>query len=354
MKKTAVLFLLLLLLLALPLAFSGCAGDTADDPAQTMAGEAGAADAAGGEPILLRTVAGSTGGAWYAEMSALAQGLEDIMSNVRTSVSPGVVMSNLRDVSNGEADIGMSYTNSQEAAYSGLGAFEAEGALSNICHVLTMNPLYLTVMVRPDSGIENFEDLLDKHIVPGDANSIAEQYFVMVLNAYGYTYDDIAAAGGVITNASYGDGVTMVQDHNADAVCLFANHPSSNGLALQASTGVKLVNIDQKIADAIVASGPGIVTATVPEIGVYDFTAADQVLAVGSVQTIFCRDDIPDEVIYNLCLAFYTNREAISVSESRIADLTPESMFDGVVNIPIHPGAQQFYDDWKAGKIEID
>ncbi len=304
------------------------------------------------EPILLRMAAGSTGGAWYSEMSALAMSLEETMDNVRTSVSPGTVIGNMNNVSTGEADIGFTYTNSQEAAYVGTGDYEGK-PLKNIRHVLTMTPLYLTIMTTPNSDIESFEDLLDKHVVVGDVNSIAENFFRMVLNAHGYTYDDIKDAGGVITNASYGDGTTMVKDKNADASCLFANHPNSNALTLEASTGVKLVPISEEVVAKIKDSGPGVVSAMVPDVGIYDFTAEDQVLAVGSVQNVFCRDDIPDDVVYNLCVAFYSNLDAVAATEQRIASLTPDSMFDGVVNMPIHPAAQQFYDDWKAGKFDF-
>jgi TRAP transporter TAXI family solute receptor len=281
-------------------------------------------------------------------MSALTQCLEQELGNVRTSVSPGGVISNIRYVENGEADVAMAYTNSDEAAVGGYGSVTEEGAYQNISHVLTMNPLYLTIMTRKDSDINSFEDLLGKHIIPGEANSIAEEFFRYALEGYGYTYDDITAQGGVITYASYGEGTTMVQDRNADVVVLFANHPNNNALTLDASVGVRLIPIDEAIADSIMQSMPGIVKATVPEIGVYSFTVDDQVLAIGSKQTIICNSSLSEEFVYNLCKVFYENLEAISVSEERIKSLTPETMFDGVIDIPIHPGAQKFYDEYMA------
>lgn len=359
MKK--ILSLLAILAMLVTVGLGGCAQESGgsaatesktEAPAASAGTESSASESAAptGETQLIRTLAGSTGGAWYSQMSALTQCLEEAMGNVRTSVSPGAVISNIRYVENGESDIAMAYTNSDEAAVGGYSSFEEEGAYSNICHILTMNPLYLTIMTRKDSDIETFADLLGKHIVPGEANSIAEEFFRYTLEAYGYTYDDIQKAGGVITYASYGEGTTMVQDRNADVVVLFANHPNNNSLTLDASTGIKLVNIDEPIADQIIDTMPGIVKATVPDVGVYNFTADDQVLAIGSKQTIICNKSLSEDLVYNLCKVFYENLEAISVSEARIKSLTPETMLDGVINIPVHPGAQKFYDEYMAAK----
>lgn len=351
-KRSAFVWLSLLVAMCLLLSGCGSSGQPSTESvvdtesvAPSVSSESVEESADKGETILLRIYSGSTGGSWNTQASIVAKHLEGAMDNVRATVSPGNTLTNLAAVEEGDADIGIGYVSTTAGAINGEEAYGGK-KYENVNHMISMAPLAATVFVRKDSDITSIEELKTKHVIPGDIGSIAEEYFRNIINMYGFTYDDIESSGGVVTYTSYADASQMLQDRNADATIVVSEHPYANILSLHAVAPVRLIGLREDVIQQLLQTYPGTIKLSIPGVGVYDTTEEEQVDTIGSLQSIYCRSDLNEEVVYQYCKAFYENIEEVAQSNANIAALTPESMLTGADSIPIHPGAQRFYDEW--------
>jgi TRAP-type uncharacterized transport system substrate-binding protein len=58
--------------------------------------------------------------------------------------------------------------------------------------------------------------------------------------------------------------------------------------------------------------------------------------------TIIARNDVADDVIYNLVKGIFDNQDEITTGHAKGAELSLENAVSGI-DIPFHPGAQQYF-----------
>lgn len=58
--------------------------------------------------------------------------------------------------------------------------------------------------------------------------------------------------------------------------------------------------------------------------------------------TIIARNDVSEDVIYNLVKAIFDNQEEITAGHAKGAELSLETAVQGI-DIPFHPGAEKYF-----------
>ena len=80
---------------------------------------------------------------------------------------------------------------------------------------------------------------------------------------------------------------------------------------------------------------------TIPA-GTYEGVDED-VRTVGTVGSIFCTADLPEDVVYDFLKTIYENWDALkAINPTAFGDLDVNDWLNGAT-APIHPGAEKFY-----------
>jgi TRAP transporter TAXI family solute receptor len=203
-----------------------------------------------------------------------------------------------------------------------------------------------SILVMKDSPIQDISELKDKRLHTGaPPSSATERQINIALEAgYGFNYDDIEAAGGLVMSGGIEDAVEMLMMNDVDALASVNLHPYAPIMTAFASPrGARWLKFNEEALDAIVASARGLSRVTMP-IDLYS-GMTEEIPSYTAIFFLLTRADIPDDVIYNLCAAFYADDgaffKAIGPAHESMDYITSEAGEE--FEIPWHPGAKKFW-----------
>lgn len=293
-------------------------------------GAAGAAEAQ-----QLRFMTGPQGGAWYPlggaiQNMAAEAGLANIM------VMPGGGVANVQGVQTGQSDLGFGNSISTVDAINGRPPFE--GPADNVCNLATLYPQYFQMVVVQGQGIETVEDFRGRRLITQPVGNTAEQVIRMILEVAGLSYEDMRAVDYV----SYSDGVSLMQDGNAEIFTLGTTVPASAIMDLANSRDIALVPLDADFLGEMHRRNPGFSSLTV-RAGSYP-GQDENVLVAGYATHLIARCDLDSDLIYGLMEAIWENVEDLQSIAGAMRGVTLED-FALENGVPMHEGAARFYAD---------
>jgi uncharacterized protein len=280
----------------------------------------------------LRFVTSNTGGTFYPIGVALSQVLSD--NGVLVSAEPGGGNSNPISVSQGDAELGFTFAPSFAMAMAGADPFPAP--IENIRALGYTHLNYTQIAVTTDSGISSIPDLVGQPFASQGLSAGSSTFFRIVLAAHGLTEDDL----NIVVRGGPAQGANMVRDRNAVGFHATSGMPSGTFIEAFQSVPMTLLPIDDTTYATISAEYPTFTQAVVPA-GTYPGIAEDvQTISTGAV--ILVRDDMDDELAYEIVRIIAENTERLAPMHGALNDLTPELMAS-VTGIPLHPGAERYY-----------
>ncbi len=294
-------------------------------------------------PDQLKFVSGPPGGTWF----SLGGTISDIMTKevISTTASTGGGVSNVVNIHQGKADLGLS------AALLGMPATRGEepfkSPLPNTYCLANLYKQYFYFIVRADyaqkHGVKTLADVFDKKLpirvaslAPGTVSEFAVRH---AFKAAGSSYDDIKALGGKIEYASYEDGANLLADNHIDAFVFTVSSPASIILQIETQLDILILPTDQKILDTMKADW-GTATHIIPK-GTYK-CATEDIPVIGDYTNLLIRGDLPEDLVYEMTKALFENKETLVQSISALEELNPKDGSSDTV-FPIHPGAERYY-----------
>lgn len=199
-------------------------------------------------------------------------------------------------------------------------------------------PEMFHLLVRKDANIQTVADLRNQQIALMPAGSGSYALFWPLVNHYGLTADDLQVAPQPPEIAYE---ALLAGEANALFRVMTLGNPSMK--AVLQNEAIQLLAIDQ--VEALQLSLPYLEAQTIPK-GTYDggrpLPAQDlSVVAVNALLVI--HEQLPDEVAHALTDTLYTHRNELVSRYPRAALIRlPNSGND--LGLPLHPGAQAFYD----------
>jgi TRAP transporter TAXI family solute receptor len=261
---------------------------------------------------------------------------------------PGGSVENVKAVDMGEAELGYASCMDAYNGYHGLAPFDEE--YTNIRFLARHSTVSLAIAVRMDSDIYEISDLLEgKRLGIGTGGSTAELFSLYALEAgYDITPEDIEAAGGVVAHLSYTEMGTGLADGTLDCVCLFTSPTAvaSKLMAADERFGVRLLPISDEAMAKIHAAYPFIGGGYV-EGGVYAGSPT-QVTAISSNYIQITRSDLSEDLVYDIMEVLWGDEQQADVIELCPACpdyLLENTLREGSIVIPVHPGAAKWYED---------
>lgn len=300
-----------------------------------MALGAGIALTAGmAEAQQIRLMTGPQGGSWYPLGGAIANIADK--HGIGVQVLPGAGIANVLAVSLGRADLGFGNSISTVDGVAGRPPFEE--VAENVCNVATLYPQYFQIVVNADSGIESVADARGKSIAIQPVGNTAEAISAQLFEVHGMTYDDM----GRVSFVSYTDAVSLMKDNNAQMFTLGTTVPASAVMDLASSRSIKLLELDEDMFEAMRELNPGYSKLTIPA-GSYPGQDAD-VDVIGYATHVIARCDLDEDVVYQILEGMVEDMEDLVSIVRVMSDTTLEVMATDT-GVPLHPGAERFYQD---------
>jgi uncharacterized protein len=270
-------------------------------------------------------------------------------AGLRTTVQPGGNVP-FGAIDAGLADFAVSIASDLPLAAVGSEEFQEQGPRPNLRMVATLMPMWAALHVRKDSDIKAIHDLKGKRVASGfhATKSIARTIEAYLANG-GLTYQDVKQVP--TPNASrgaedFGNGKTDV--------LYFA---LGSAAVMEVSTkvgGLRVLPLDDS-PEALARMQKIIPVAYVMEVNpspnMVGITGPTKVATQDAV--FYTHVKVPDEVVYKVVRAIYTNKQDLVASFAGFGTFSPHRMATPVQRPDFHPGAVKFYkevDLWPANR----
>ncbi|MBT52994.1 MAG: C4-dicarboxylate ABC transporter substrate-binding protein [Mameliella sp.] len=250
--------------------------------------------------------------------------------------STGGSVYNINTIKAGELEFGVAQSDWQFHAYNGTSTF-SDNPFPEIRAVFSVHPEPFTLIVRADSGIENFEGLEGKRVNIGNAGSGQRATMEVVMDAFGFTMDSFALA----TEYKGSEMAKQLCDGNIDAMIYTIGHPAAAIKEAATTCDVKLVDVVGEPIDKLVGDNPYYRVATIPA-GMYTGTDVD-VTTFGVGATFVTSADVSEDVVYVVAKSVMENIEDFRQLHPAFENLDPAQMVKDGLSAPLHDGAAKAY-----------
>jgi TRAP transporter TAXI family solute receptor len=256
---------------------------------------------------------------------------------IRCSVeSTGGSAYNVNTIKAGELDFGLTQSDVQYNAYSGVGAFK-DSPFKEERAVFSVHPEPFTVLVRPEANVTKFEDLKGKRFNVGNPGSGTRASLEELLGALNWKLSDFSLASELKAD----EHSAALCDNKIDGFFYGVGHPSANIQDPTTTCGAKLVSITGPAIDKLVADKPYYAKVTIPANLYKNNPQATD--TYGVLATMVSSTAVPDETVYQLVKAVFDNFNEFKSLHPAFANLEPAKMVKDGISIPLHPGAEKYY-----------
>lgn len=252
--------------------------------------------------------------------------------------STGGSVFNTNAIRAGELNFGVAQSDVQFNAVQGINQFADAGAFEELRFVFSVHSEPFTVVVRADSGIETFADLVGKRVNVGNPGSGQRATMELVMERYGWTMDDFALASELPSR----EQSQALCDNQIDAFVFTVGHPSGSISEPVATCDARIINVDGDIIAAIVEEFPYYFWATIPA-GMYNNSEDITTFGVGA--TFVSSTATSDDAVYTVVRAVFENFDTFKGFHPAFAALTREGMATAGESAPVHPGALRYYQE---------
>lgn len=300
--------------------------------------------ACSGTPHLVFSTGGTTG-VYYIFGGEIATLWTKNVKNADVTVqSSGGSKDNILALYQGEAEIAWVQNDVMSYAYNG-DDFFAGTVADNFSAIGAVYPEVVQLVVAKDSGIKSVKDLAGHNVSVGPSGS--GHYFnaLQILEINGMTIDDIKPQ-----YLSNNEVIDSFQNKQIDAFFLTAAYPHATVTDVSLKREVEVIGFSEDEITTLQDAYSFYVTDTIPA-GTYDGVNEDKLVpAISAV--LIVRDDVSEEVVYNLTKALFENSDELTnakksyiSAESAIKGI-PVKAADAEAGVTIgsfHPGALKYY-----------
>lgn len=277
-----------------------------------------------------------TAGTFYAVGATVADVLNKNTKINAVSQGTNGATENIRLLNSGEVQIGFGNWDAMSFGYNATDGFTEP---QDIAMLMTLYRSVGQMVVKENSGINDFSDLKGKKINLGPRGSAIPNMIKAILIEYGIDPDKDVRAYYLAFN----EGGKKLQDGDLDATFYLAGAPTSGLIELSTTTKIKLLPLDKDVRATILEKFPYYTEAVVPA-GVYNGVDED----VDSIQLWTSMAANPskmsDEMAYKIVETLIENIDRLRGSHQVGEDITLEHAALKSP-IPFHPGAKRFYEE---------
>ena len=286
---------------------------------------------------------GAANGTWWIIGAGIAEKANEFFQGFPITAIPGPgSVGNPPLVSKGEAFLGMSYPPFLILAREGKGPYDQ--TFTNLRSVCTLTPTVVHIFADEKIDVTTVDELIDQKIkitmgVPPTGQG-SNYITKIIFSAMGYdNLEEIEKWGSKIYYAD-GDGlVSGWRDRHINVLIQTLNVPASAVTESLTSRKGKILSFGDKLMDELVVNR-GFSKFIIPA-----STYPDQEKDISTVAlpiVVFTRDDVPEDIIYNIVKSIYENKDYLIKVHNSFESFDPKQMASGL-GIQLHKGAEKFY-----------
>ena len=285
---------------------------------------------------------GAVGGSWYPIGGALSELLNREFEGSPVSAVPGGGTANPKIVSQGRADIGLSYSTTLASAEAGTDPYDKP--IKNLRAVALLYDMAWHAIAKKSAKFDSFKDIAQNQIpikwVPNKKGTGDEFIAAKVIQECGFTYDDIIKKwGGQVQFVSMGEAVSLFRDGHIN---LYSSHtlpPQPTFMELASTYDCKFISLEEEIRDALVKKYS--MKKVIIPAGTYNQQDYD-VKTIGMPCVLFVRDDVPDKVVYLITKKLVEDQKHLISVHSLFKEFNAATAWDNT-GIRLHPAAEKYY-----------
>src|SRR5699024_7150182 len=266
------------------------------------------------------------------------------LDSVEISSKPGPgSVGNPEEVSNGNGDIGMSYNPFLIKAINGEEPYSKE--MNNLKAVASLTPTVVHYIQNADLDVNSLEELIENEtkmtfgIPPKGQGS--NYIGGIIFGAIGI--DDIENSveswGGSMYYGEMSNITDAWSNKQIDSFMTTLNVPGPAVEESMAANKGKIMNMGEELANTLIEE-QGFEPYKIPK-GTYNNQEED-IETVGLSIIVFARDDVSDDVIYELTKTIYENEDYLENIHSSFKEFDKDKMAENL-SLDLHPGAAKFY-----------
>ncbi|MBR2925823.1 MAG: TAXI family TRAP transporter solute-binding subunit [Clostridia bacterium] len=281
----------------------------------------------------LSIATGGTSGTYYPLGGDLANLFNTVIPDMNASAqATGGSADNLRLIDGEEAELGTVQNDVSYFAYTGTDSFEGE-QITSFSVISALYAEYVQIVVRADSDIQSIADFKGKSISIGAAGSGVYTNALHVLEAAGLTLDDIDAQ-----YLSFSESADGLKNKQIDAAFVCAGIPNAAVTELSSTVGVRLISLSDEEVASLIAAHPTYTNLKLPA-DTYGLSEDANCIAITAL--LVCSNNLDEQLVYDMTKAMF-EQEGI-LTHAKAAEITLENAFNGVGELPLHPGAARYY-----------
>ena len=280
---------------------------------------------------------GGTAGTYYPIGGAMAEILNKEIPGMSASAqSTGASVANVNMLGDGTIDLATVQNDIAYYAAHGTEMF-VDKKVDGLKGVASLYPETCQFVTLKSSGIKSLSELKGKRIAVGAVGSGVEANVRQILAAYGISYDDIDAQ-----YLSFAEGASALKDGNVDVAVLTAGYPTASVQDIAAQNPVRLLPVEEEVADALIAKYP-FYTKTVIPAGVY--AGDDEVVPSVSVMAMLVAGPtVNEELGYKVTKAIFSHLDRLQAAHAVGKQITRDSVKAGM-SLPMHEGAEKYFNE---------
>ena len=283
----------------------------------------------------------SAGGDWFRAGAKFSTMVPEALPGLASSTVIGGGVVNVTRIGKGEAQMAFALTPYPEQGYKGESKHYPK-PIKNVRLIASNLGRHVTVamIVLKDSPIKSIQDIKGKRIVAGDRGWGTTELAESFMAAAGMPPDKFKADGGTISYTSITDRSKALQDKNVDAIFIPAQVNYPDLMAVQQSSGLRVIGFSDDVVSKALVTMPGLVKSTVPK-GLYG-VAGDNLATAGFLQQLIVDAGLSDELVYRITKLWWQKIKDIHEIAPGL-DQADVKMAMEHATIPFHPGAIRYY-----------
>ena len=299
-----------------------------------LAGCNGTSDVEGKKFLNIGT--GGTAGTYYPIGGAIAEVLNKEIPGMSASAqSTGASVANINMLGDGEIDLATVQNDIAYYAAHGTEMFK-DKKVDGLQGIASLYPETCQFVTLKSSGIKSLAELKGKRVAVGAVGSGVEANVRQILAAYGVTYNDIDAQ-----YLSFAEGASALKDGNVDVAVLTAGYPTASVQDIASQNPVRLLPVEEKIADDLIAQYP-FYTKTVIPAGTYA-GFDEEVSSVAVMAMLAAGPTVNADLGYSVTKAIFGNLDRLQAAHAVGKQITKDTAKAGM-SLPMNAGAERYFD----------
>ena len=243
---------------------------------------------------------------------------------------------NIELITNGQAESGFSQADIAYWAFFGETMFEQGGPRQRLRALANLYPEMMHVVVRRESGISSINSLVGRRVSLGATGSGTAIDAALILSSYG-----IATGDYEVVRQMPGPSADLMQSGAIDALFIVGGAPYPALVELAGRVDLRLLAIDGKQADDLVADHPFFFRTRIED-GTYSGVDGVSTLSVGAQWLIAA--DLDEDLVYRITRSLWhpSTRRLLESGHPDGRQIKLETALKGIA-IPLHDGAARYY-----------